>query len=57
MLVQDRGGEVKLLPALPRQFKDGYVKGLCIKGRKCVDISWKDGKEEAHRIYNREEAK
>lgn len=57
MLVQDRGGEVKLLPALPRQFKDGYVKGLCIKGRKCVDISWKDGKEEAYRIYSREEAK
>ena len=55
MLVQDRGGEVKLLPALPAQFKDGYVKGLCIKGRKCVDISWKDGKEESHRIYSREE--
>lgn len=34
MLVQDRGGSVTLLPALPAQFKEGYVKGLCIKGRK-----------------------
>ena len=54
MLVQDRGGSVTLLPALPAQFKEGYVKGLCIKGRKCVDISWKDGKETGHRIYHKE---
>lgn len=54
MLVQDRGGSVTLLPALPAQFKEGYVKGLCIKGRKCVDISWKDGKETGHRIYDKE---
>ena len=54
MLVQDRGGSVPLLPALPAQFKEGYVKGLCIKGRKCVDISWKDGKETGHRIYDKE---
>lgn len=54
MLVQDRGGSVTLLPALPRQFQEGYVKGLCIKGRKCVDISWKDGKETQHRIYGKE---
>ena len=54
MLVQDRGGSVTLLPARPAQFKEGYVKGLCIKGRKCVDISWKDGKETGHRIYDKE---
>lgn len=54
MLVQDRGGSVTLLPVLPAQFKEGYVKGLCIKGRKCVDISWKDGKETGHRIYDKE---
>ena len=28
MLVQDRGGKVKFLPALPKQFADGYVKAL-----------------------------
>lgn len=54
MLVQDRNGEVTLLPALPRQFKDGYVKGLCIKGNKAVDISWKDGEVTESKVYERE---
>lgn len=52
MLVQDRGGEVSILPALPSQFRDGWVKGLAVKGRKAVDIEWKDGKEVSHRIYD-----
>ena len=44
MLVQDRGGEVMLLPALPKQFASGYARGLRIKGGKVVDIAWEDGK-------------
>lgn len=44
MLVQDRGGKVKFLPALPKQFAEGYVKGLRIKGKKEVSLAWKDGK-------------
>lgn len=44
MLVQDRGGKVSLLPALPAQFAEGYVKGLRIKNRKEVSLRWKDGK-------------
>jgi alpha-L-fucosidase 2 len=51
MLVQDRGGEVKLLPALPKQFKEGYVKGLRIKNKKTVDIAWKNGEITEKRIY------
>ena len=51
MLVQDRNGEIKLLPALPRAFKDGYVRGLRIKSGKTVDIKWKDGKVEEYQIY------
>ena len=54
MLVQDRGGEVKILPALPKQFKDGYVKGLCLKGKKAVDIVWKNGEVVDYKIYDRE---
>lgn len=54
MLVQDRNGEVKLLPALPKEFDAGYVKGLCIKGKKAVDIVWKEGKVAEYRIYDRE---
>lgn len=52
MLVQDRGGEVRLLPALPKQFQEGYVKGLCIKGKQAVDIYWKEGKMTDYRIYD-----
>ncbi len=51
MLVQDRGGEVTLLPALPGQFASGYAKGLRIKGGKAVDIAWKDGKLTSSEIY------
>jgi len=51
MLVQDRGGKLKLLPALPRQFESGYVKGLRIKGGKTIDLEWRDGKLTGHKIY------
>jgi alpha-L-fucosidase 2 len=51
MLLQDRGGEIKLLPALPKQFKDGYVKGLRAKHGKTVDIEWKNGKITGQKIY------
>ena len=43
MLVQDRGGEVKYLPALPKSWKNGWVRGLRIKGGKTVDLAWEDG--------------
>ncbi len=51
MLVQDRGGRVKLLPALPKEFDCGYVRGLRIKGGKTVDIRWKDGQLVEHRVH------
>lgn len=55
MLVQDRGGKVEILPALPKEFEKGYVKGLCIKGGKLVDIRWsKAGKERTYCIYKKE---
>ena len=43
MLVQDRGGEVVFLPALPKAFANGSVKGLRIKGCKALDMRWQDG--------------
>lgn len=44
MLVQDRGGSIKVLPALPDNWRNGYVKGLRIKGNKTIDIAWENGK-------------
>ncbi len=52
LLVQDRGGVLKFLPALPKQFREGFVKGLRIKGRKAVDIRWSDGVMEECRIWD-----
>ncbi|MBQ4051672.1 MAG: glycoside hydrolase family 95 protein, partial [Oscillospiraceae bacterium] len=52
LLVQDRGGEVKLLPCLPEGWKNGSVKGLRIKNGKAVDLSWKNGELTESRIYD-----
>lgn len=43
MLIQDRGEKVTVLPALPKEWKNGYVRGLRVKGNKSVDIVWEDG--------------
>ena len=40
MLLQCEDEKIRILPALPEQFKKGFVKGLKAKGDITVDISW-----------------
>ena len=44
MLVQSTSERIVLLPALPSAWKEGSMRGLCVKGGAEVDIAWKDGK-------------
>jgi alpha-L-fucosidase 2 len=44
MLVQSQGGEVRLLPALPRAWPSGQVTGLRARGGLELDLAWRDGR-------------
>ena len=44
MLVQSTSDEIRVLPALPRQWSSGSLKGVRVRGGGKVDVIWKEGR-------------
>lgn len=44
MLVQQYGGRVILLPALPKELADGCMNGLRLKGAAVLSMTWSEGR-------------
>jgi alpha-L-fucosidase 2 len=44
MLLQSQTETITLLPALPKEWKNGSIKGIRARGGYIFDLSWQDGK-------------
>ncbi len=53
MLLQSQSGEIVLLPALPKGWKDGEIKGLCARGGFVIDMKWESSELVNLRVYSK----
>ncbi len=52
MLIQSHEGIVKLLPAVPKEWKSGGFKGLCARGGFVFNVRWKNGEIIFAEVYS-----
>ncbi len=52
MLMQSHNGFIRLLPAIPKEWSTGEVKGLCARGGFVVDMKWKNEKPEEIKVHS-----
>ena len=52
MLLQSHTGYIDLLPALPGEWKDGFVRGICARGGFVLDFSWSKGSLTAVTVHS-----
>ncbi|MNI44722.1 hypothetical protein D3C73_991130 [compost metagenome] len=52
MLVQSHDGAVHLLPAIPDQWKEGWVKGIKARGGFEIEMQWKKGKIKEAMVFS-----
>jgi alpha-L-fucosidase 2 len=44
MLVFSHPGHIELMPGWPKEYGDGSIKGVLVRGGHKIDITWADGK-------------
>lgn len=42
MFVQEKDGEIQVLPAIPKAWTHGYVRGLCLTDNREIEITWEN---------------
>lgn len=52
MFLQSHADEITLLPALPKAWPKGNIKGLKARGNLTVDIEWEDGKVTNYKLHS-----
>jgi alpha-L-fucosidase 2 len=53
MLLQSHSDEIRLLPALPKNWRNGEIKGLCARGGFVIDMKWEAGELVDVRVYSK----